>query len=67
MMGNGTENQSKEDYNEEVDYMGASLFLSASGGYVSSLKRYFPRVLEMMSDGLLNPLFTDEDLSLIHI
>ena len=28
MMGNGTENQSKEDYNEEVDYMGASLFLS---------------------------------------
>ena len=63
MMGNGTENQSKEDYNEEVDYMGASLFLSASGGYVSSLKRYFPRVLEMMSDGLLNPLFTDEDFN----
>ena len=63
MMGNGTENQSKESYNEEVDYMGATLFLSASGGYVSSLKRYFPRVLEMMSDGLLNPLFTDEDFN----
>ena len=63
MMGNGTENQSKESYNEEVDYMGATLFLSASVGYVSSLKRYFPRVLEMMSDGLLNPLFTDEDFN----
>lgn len=63
MMGNGTENQSKESYNEEVDYMGATLFLSASGGYVSSLKRYFPRVLGMMSDGLLNPLFTDEDFN----
>ena len=63
MMGNGTESQSKESYNEEVDYMGATLFLSASGGYVSSLKRYFPRVLEMMSDGLLNPLFTNEDFN----
>ncbi len=61
MMGNGTKNQSKDSYNEEVDYMGATLFLSASGGYVSSLKRYFPRVLEMMADGLINPLFTKDD------
>jgi len=41
--------------------MGATLFLSASGGYASSLKRYFPRILEMMSDGLINPVFTKED------
>ena len=61
MMGNGTKNQPKDSYNEEVDYMGATLFLSASGGYVSSLKRYFPRVLEMMADGLINPLFTKSD------
>ena len=61
MMGNGTKNQSKDSYNEEVDYMGATLFLSASGGYVSSLKRYFPRVLEMMADGLINPLLTKDD------
>ena len=59
LMGNGTENQSKDDFNEEIDYMGATLSLSASGGYVSSLKRYFPRGLEMMADGLI--------LSLIHI
>ena len=61
MMGNGTKNQEKDSYNEEVDYMGATLFLSASGGYASSLKRYFPRILEMMSDGLINPVFTKED------
>ena len=61
MMGNGTKNQSKDSYNEEVDYMGATLVLSASGGYVSSLKRYFPRILEMMADGLKNPKFTKED------
>ena len=61
MMGNGTKNQSKDSFNEEVDYMGATLVLSASGGYVSSLKRYFPRILEMMADGLKNPKFTKED------
>ena len=61
LMGNGTTTQSKDDYNEEIDYMGASLSLSAGGGYASSLKRYFPRVLEMMSDGLKNPVFTVED------
>ena len=61
MMGNGTENQSKESYNEEVDYMGATLFLSASGGYVSSLKRYFPRVLELMASAVLEPLLTQEE------
>ena len=61
LMGNGTTTQSKDDYNEEIDYMGASLSLSAGGGYASSLKRYFPRVLEMMSDGLKNPVFTIED------
>ena len=61
MMGNGTKNQSKDSFNEEVDYMGATLVLSASGGYVSSLKRYFPRILEMMADGLINPKFTKED------
>ena len=60
-MGNGTENQEKDSYNEEVDYMGATLVLSAGGGYVSSLKRYFPRILEMMADGLKNPKFTKED------
>tara|TARA_B100000579_G_scaffold436630_1_gene463214 strand:+ start:2330 stop:4390 length:2061 start_codon:yes stop_codon:yes gene_type:complete len=61
LMGNGTTSQSKDDYNEEIDYMGASLSLSAGGGFASSLKRYFPRVLEMMSDGLKNPVFTVED------
>ena len=61
LMGNGTITQSKDDYNEEIDYMGAALALSAGGGFASSLKRYFPRVLEMMSDGLKNPVFTLED------
>ena len=57
LMGNGTKSISKDEFNGEVDYMGATLSLSASGGYVSSLKRYFPRGLELMADALINPIF----------
>ena len=61
LMGNGTKSISKDEFNEEVDYMGATLSLSASGGYVSSLKRYFPRGLELMADALINPIFPQEE------
>ena len=61
LMGNGTKSISKDEFNEEVDFMGASLSLSASGGYVSSLKRYFPRALELMADALINPIFPQEE------
>jgi len=61
LMGNGTKSISKDEFNEEVDYMGATLSLSASGGYVSSLKRYFPRAIELMADALINPVFSEEE------
>ena len=41
--------------------MKLALSLSASGGYVSSLKRYFPRGLELMADALINPIFPQEE------
>src|SRR5690606_13213878 len=33
-----------------------------SGGYASSLTKYFPRVLELMALGATDPLFTQEEL-----
>jgi len=61
MIGNGTESISKEDFIEEVDFMGASLNITGSGAFAGSLKRYFPRVLELMSQAVLEPLFTQEE------
>ena len=61
MIGNGTQSISKEDFIEEVDFMGASLNITGSGAYAGSLKRYFPRVLELMSQAVLEPLFTQEE------
>ena len=61
MFGNGTQSISKEDFIEEVDFMGASLNITGSGAFAGSLKRYFPRVLELMSQAVLEPLFTQEE------
>ena len=61
MLGTGTENMSKDEFNEEVDFLGANVNLSAQSAYASSLKRYFKRVLELMADGALNPKFTEEN------
>ena len=61
MLGKGSTNIAKNDFEEEVDFMGASLGFSPSGAYASSLSRYFPRVLELMADAALNPDFLNEE------
>ena len=51
----------KEKFLEEVDFMGASMSVTGSGAFASSLSRYFPRVLELLADAVLNPLLTQEE------
>ena len=61
MMGKGSKNISKDDFEEEVDFMGARLSVSSEGAYASALKRYFSRVFEMMADAVINPHFLEEE------
>ena len=61
MMGNGTKSMSKEEFNEKVDFLGASVGYGSASAYASSLSKFFPEVMELMADGLLNPLFTEEE------
>ncbi len=61
LMGTGTENMSKDDFNEEIDFLGASINLGAESAYASSLSKFFPRVMELMAEGALNPKFTQEE------
>lgn len=60
MMGNGTKTISKEAFNEETDFLGASINFSSNGAFASGLSKYSKRILELMADGALNPLFTQE-------
>ena len=61
LMGRGTTNISKDDFNEKVDYLGANVSFFNSGAFTSSLKRYFPEVLGLMADGVKNSQFTQEE------
>ncbi|MDP5028512.1 MAG: insulinase family protein [Flavobacterium sp.] len=61
MIGNGTETVSKNAFNEEIDFLGANIGFYSSGAYASGLSRYSKRILELMADGALNPLFVQEE------
>lgn len=60
MMGNGTTSISKDVFNEEVDFLGASFNIGAQNASFNTLSKYFPRVLELMSDAIQNPLLPQE-------
>ncbi|MFD2551229.1 M16 family metallopeptidase [Bizionia sediminis] len=61
MLGNGTTSIPKDDFNEEIDFLGASLNLGFGSGFASSLSKYSERVLELMADAIINPLLTEEE------
>lgn len=58
----GTTNMSKEELDEAVDFIGASLNASATGMYGYSLTRHQDKLLDLMTDVLYNPLFPEEEL-----
>ena len=61
LLGKGSKTIKKDDFYDEVDFMGASINISTSGAFAQSLTRYFPRILEMMADAAINPNFTEEE------
>jgi len=61
MIGNGTESMNKDAFNEEIDFLGANINFYASGASANGLSRYSKRILELMADGALNPLFVQEE------
>ena len=61
LIGSGTKKISKDKFNEEIDFLGADINFYSSGAYASSLSKYANRVLELMADGALNPVFTQEE------
>ncbi|MWB95733.1 insulinase family protein [Flavobacterium sp. GA093] len=61
LIGNGTQKTTKEAFNEEIDFYGASINFTSSGAYGSSLSKYSGRVLELLAEGALQPNFTQTE------
>lgn len=61
LLGQGSKNIPKDEFNEEIDFLGARLTFSSQGAYASSLSKYFPRIMALMADAAINPSFTQEE------
>ncbi|NBL63821.1 insulinase family protein [Flavobacterium sp. NST-5] len=61
LIGSGTKKMPKDKFNEEIDFLGANIGFSANGAYASGLSKYSDRILELMADGALNSVFTQEE------
>lgn len=62
LLGKGSMKTSKETFEEEIDFMGATLEVFQSGAFASGLSRYFDKMLSMMAEAALMPNFTQEEL-----
>ncbi|MBT8186907.1 MAG: insulinase family protein [Croceitalea sp.] len=61
LLGNGSTSIPKDEFNEEVDFLGANISFGSQSAFASSLSKYFPRILELMADAAINPNFTEEE------
>ena len=58
----GTTNRTKDQIDEAVDFIGASLSTSSKGIYGRSLTKYSEKLLDIMSDILYNSTFPESEL-----
>lgn len=58
----GTTNRTKQEIDEAIDFIGASLSTGSTHVFGSSLSRHKESLLELMSDVLLNPSFPEAEL-----
>lgn len=61
MLGNGTKSIPKDDFNEEVDFLGAGINIGFGSGFAFTLTKNNERVLDLFSDAVINPLLSEEE------
>jgi predicted Zn-dependent peptidase len=62
MLLRGTTKRNKEQLDKEIDFIGASLFTTGSSAYAFGLSKHKDKIMDLLSDVLLNPTFPAEQL-----
>lgn len=65
LMTSGTKNRTKDQLDSDIDFIGATLSANPKGLYAASLKKQQSKLLDLMSDVLLNTNFKQEELDKI--
>ncbi|AWX44175.1 hypothetical protein HME9304_01175 [Flagellimonas maritima] len=61
LMGKGSKSIPKDEFYEEVDFLGATISIGDQSASARCLSKYFPRILELMADASINPNFTQDE------
>jgi len=62
MLEAGTKNRTKEQLNKEVDFIGANVGAYSRGVYASGLSKYNSKLMDILADITLNPVFPEDEL-----
>ena len=62
LLSSGTKTRSKDKLNEEIDFIGASISANAEGAIAFGLKKNQNKMMEILSDMILNSDFKQEEL-----
>ena len=62
LLRNGTENMTKTEIDQAVDFIGANLSTYSNGIYASGLKKHAGTLQELMAEVLMKPVFPEEEL-----
>lgn len=65
MLKTGTENRSKEEIDESLDFIAATLQTTSNGFFASSLKKHSEELLDIATDILYHPNFPQEEFDRI--
>lgn len=60
-MSKGTKNRTKAEIDEAIDFIGASMNTSSGGMFGSTLTKHQDKLLEIMTDVLYNPIFSEAE------
>jgi len=64
VIGKATKKRTKEQLNREIDLIGAQMSSNSRGASAAVLKKYEAKMLDLLSDMVLNPVFTQEEMTL---
>lgn len=61
LLGKGTKSRTKAEIDQSVDFIGANVGSNSNGVTGSGLSRHTEKIVELMADILLNPVFPQEE------
>ncbi|MBK7094642.1 MAG: insulinase family protein [Saprospiraceae bacterium] len=65
MLSKGSATRTKQQIDEEIDFLGAQFSTSQNGFYVSGLSKYADKMLEIAADAVLKPAFPQSEFDKI--